>query len=146
MDTGREVRREITIRPARYTDLAAIDTIQSTSPEAVRWNPTDYLKHDCRVCDLNSCVAGFLVTRTVAPGEHEILNLAVDPGERRSGIARRLLADALERAKGVWFLEVRASNQAAIRLYESAGFRRAGLRPQYYYEPAEDGIVMRFIS
>ena len=140
------VRREITIRPARFTDLAAIDAIQSASPEAVRWNPTDYLKHDCRVCDLNSCVAGFLVSRTVTPGEHEILNLAVDPAERRTGIARRLLSDAMERAKGAWFLEVRASNEAAIQLYESAGFQRAGVRKQYYYEPAEDGIVMRFIS
>jgi len=146
MHTRSQVRREIIIRPARFTDLAAIDAIQSASPEAVHWNPTDYLKHDCLVCDLNSCVAGFLVTRAVAPGENEILNLAVDPAERRAGIARGLLADALARTKGAWFLEVRASNEAAIRLYESAGFQRAGLRPQYYNEPAEDGIVMRFDS
>jgi ribosomal-protein-alanine acetyltransferase len=140
------VRREITIRPARFTDLAAIDAIQAASPEAVRWTPTEYLKHDCRVCDLNSCVAGFLVTREVAPGESEILNIAVDPAERRTGIARRLLTDALARVKGAWFLEVRASNEAAIKLYESAGFTRAGDRKGYYNEPAEDGIVMRFFS
>lgn len=146
MDARRQVRREITIRPARFADLAAIDAIQSASPEAVHWNPTDYLKHDCRVCDLNSCVAGFLVTREVAPGENEILNVAVDPAERRTGIARRLLADALARAQGAWFLEVRASNTAAIGLYEAAGFHRAGRRPQYYYQPAEDAIVMRFFS
>jgi ribosomal-protein-alanine acetyltransferase len=140
------VKREITIRPARLADLAAIDAIQAASPEAVRWNPADYLKHDCRVCDLNSCVAGFLVTREVAPGESEILNLAVDPAERRTGIARRLLMDVLARGKGAWFLEVRASNVAAIRLYESTGFTRAGERKNYYDEPAEDGIVMRFFS
>jgi len=146
MDARRQVKREITIRPARLADLAAIDAIQAASPEAVRWNPADYLKHDCRVCDLNSCVAGFLVTREVAPGESEILNLAVDPAERRTGIARRLLTDALARVKGAWFLEVRASNAAAIRLYESTGFTRAGERKSYYSEPAEDGIVMRFFS
>jgi ribosomal-protein-alanine acetyltransferase len=146
MDDRRQVRREITIRPARLADLAAIDAIQAASPEAVRWNPADYLKNDCRVCDLNSCVAGFLVTREVAPGESEILNLAVDPAERRTGVARRLLEDALVRIKGTWFLEVRASNTAAIRLYESAGFTRVGERKNYYYEPAEDGIVMRFFS
>jgi len=133
------------IRPARYTDLAAIDAIQNASPEAVHWTPTEYLKHDCRVCDVNSCVAGFLVTRQVGPGEGEILNLAVDPAERRHGVARALLEDALAR-KGAWFLEVRASNAAAIRLYESAGFERAGRRPGYYGEPAEEAIVMRFFS
>ena len=140
------MKREITLRPARLADLAAIDAIQSASPEASQWTPTDYLKHDCRVCDLNSCVAGFLVTREVAPGESEILNMAVDPAERRAGIARTLLTDALARVKGAWFLEVRASNAAAIRLYESVGFVRAGERKNYYYEPAEDAIVMRFFS
>jgi ribosomal-protein-alanine N-acetyltransferase len=146
MDTRRQVKREISLRPARLADLAAIDAIQAASPEAVHWNPADYLKHDCRVCELNSCVAGFLVSREVAPGESEILNIAVDPAERRTGIARRLLTDALARVKGTWFLEVRASNAAAIRLYESAGFTRAGDRPNYYYAPPEDAIVMRFFS
>ena len=146
MDARRQVKREIAIRPARFTDLAAIEAIQAASPEASQWTPTDYLKHDCRVCDLNSCVAGFLVTRQVTPGESEILNMAVDPAERRTGIARRLLADALARFKGAWFLEVRASNVAAIRLYESAGFTRAGERKNYYYEPPEDALVMRFFS
>jgi ribosomal-protein-alanine N-acetyltransferase len=138
--------RQVTIRPARLADLAAIAAIQAASPEAAHWNPADYLTHDCRVADVASCVAGFIVTREVAPGEREILNLAVDPAERRTGIARGLLRDALARAKGAWFLEVRASNSAAIRLYESAGFHCAGRRPKYYYEPSEDAIVMRFFS
>ena len=138
--------RNVKIRPARLADLAVIAAIQAASPEAAQWNPADYLKHHCRVCEVKGCVAGFLVTREVGPGEREILNLAVDPAERRTGIARGLLANALESAKGAWFLEVRASNAAAIRLYESAGFHHAGRRPEYYYEPAEDGIVMRFVS
>jgi ribosomal-protein-alanine N-acetyltransferase len=82
----------------------------------------------------------------VAPGESEILNLAVDPGERRSGVARALLNEALAGAPGAWFLEVRASNAAAIRLYEQAGFERAGRRDGYYREPAEEALVMRFFS
>jgi ribosomal-protein-alanine acetyltransferase len=138
--------RQLTIRPARFTDLAAIDAIQAASPEAARWNPVDYLKHDCRVADVESCVAGFLAVRELVPGEREILNLAVDPAERRKGLARGLLRDALGRTKGAWFLEVRASNAAAIQLYESAGFQRAGRRPDYYDNPAEDAIVMRFFS
>ncbi|MBZ5635525.1 MAG: ribosomal protein S18-alanine N-acetyltransferase [Acidobacteriia bacterium] len=138
--------RQVTIRIARFADLAAIAAIQAASPEAAQWSPPDYLKHDCLVADVNSCVAGFLVTREVAPGEREILNLAVDPAERHTGIARGLLGDALARAKGNWFLEVRASNAAAIRLYESAGFHRAGRRQDYYYDPPDDAIVMRFHS
>ena len=56
------------------------------------------------------------------------------------------LDGVLARAQGAWFLEVRASNAAAIQLYESAGFHRAGRRPDYYADPAEDAIVMRFFS
>jgi len=134
------------IRTARLADLAAIAAIQDASPEAAQWNPADYLKHDCRVCEVKSCVAGFLATRLVGPGEREILNLAVDPAERRCGVARGLLGDALARDKCKWFLEVRASNTAAIRLYESAGFELAGRRPDYYREPVEEAIVMRFFS
>ena len=139
-------KRQLTIRLARFTDLAAIAAIQAASPEAAQWNPLDYLKHDCRVADVESCVAGFLTAREVGPGEHEILNLAVDPAERRQGLARALLRDALARAKGAWFLEVRASNEAAVRLYDSLGVQRAGLRPHYYQNSPEDAIVMRFFS
>jgi len=135
----------MTVRAARLADLVDIAAIQATSPEAAHWNPADYLNQDCRVCEVKGRVAGFLVTRQVAPGEHEILNLAVHPAERRNGIARRLLADALVEAK-TWFLEVRASNKAAILLYESAGFVSAGRRSGYYQEPAEEAIVMRLVS
>ena len=134
------------LRAAEPADVPAIAAIQAASPDAAQWNPADYLNHDCRVAEVNGRVAGFLVTREVGPGEREILNLAVDPTERHSGVARRLLQDSLANAKGAWFLEVRASNAAAIRLYESVGFHRTGLRKKYYYEPGEDGIVMRFFS
>ena len=137
---------EITIRGARLADLAAIDAIQTGSPEAAKWNPMDYLNQDCVVGELKSCVAGFLASRQVGPGEREILNLAVDPAERRKGIGRALLKHELARVPGAWFLEVRGSNLAAVKLYESIGFQRAGRRPDYYYEPAEDAIVMRFVS
>jgi len=137
---------EVTIRAATVADLDAIAAIQSASPEAAQWSPADYLKHDCTVAQVNGRVAGFLVAREVGPGEREILNLAVDPAERRTGIARSLLRHARERLRGAWFLEVRASNTAAIRLYESMGFETAGRRGGYYHEPAEEAIVMRIFS
>lgn len=141
-----DTHRQVSFRAARLADLAVIAAIQAASPEAAQWNPVDYLKHDCRVCTVNGCVAGFLVTRQVGPGEREILNLAVDPAERRKGLGRQLLGNALASAQGAWFLEVRSSNVAAIRLYELAGFTRQGRRKNYYYEQGEDAIVMRFFS
>ncbi len=47
---------------------------------------------------------------------------------------------------GAWFLEVRESNRAAINLYLSMGFEIVGTRPEYYRDPAEAAIVMRFFS
>jgi ribosomal-protein-alanine N-acetyltransferase len=138
--------RRVTIRAATAGNLPAIAAIQAASPEAAQWDPAGYLDHECRVALIDARVVGFLVTRQVGPGEREILNLAVAPAERHTGIARSLLGDALASNPAAWFLEVRASNAAAIQLYESAGFHRAGRRSNYYYEPAEDAIVMRFFS
>ena len=91
-------------------------------------------------------VAGFLASWETGPGEREILNLAVAPSARRRGVALRLLEQELERGQGSWFLEVRESNTAAIRLYRTLGFQPAGRREHYYENPPEAGIVMRFLS
>jgi [ribosomal protein S18]-alanine N-acetyltransferase len=80
-------------------------------------------------------VVGYALYRVILD-EAELLRLAVAPGSRRRGNARALLGrgDALLRARGcaAAFLEVRADNLPAIRLYESAGWRRVGSRPGYY--------------
>lgn len=136
----------MTVRAATADDVAAIAAIQEASPEASQWDPASYLDYECSVAASGGRVAGFLVVRQIAPDEREILNLAVDPAERRQGVARKLLETELQRAKNHWFLEVRASNSAAIKLYESAGFRMAGRRDSYYSNPVETGIVMKFDS
>jgi [ribosomal protein S18]-alanine N-acetyltransferase len=136
----------MTVRAATADDLAAIAAIQESSPEASRWAPASYLGYECLVAIRRGRVVGFLVVRQIAPDEREILNLAVDPTERRQGVARKLLESELQRAKNRWFLEVRASNSSAIKLYESAGFRPAGRRESYYSNPRETGIVMKFDS
>ena len=134
------------IRAATGDDLAAIATIQAASPEASQWDPAGYLDYDCLVAVENDHVAGFLVSRQTTPGEREILNLAVALSERRRGIARRLIAAELERARGQWFLEVRESNIAALNLYKACGFQEAGRRNSYYHDPTESGIVMKLNS
>lgn len=139
-------QKGIVIRPATAADVPAIAAIQAASPEAASWDPFSYLEHDCRVAGGPGSVDGFLAVRKVAADEHEILNLAVAPAKRHIGIARTLLADALGKGHGAWFLEVRASNAPAIRLYESVGFKAVGRRQNYYYGPSEDCIVMRIFS
>ena len=133
------------VRAATPEDLAAITEIQALSPEASQWEPENYLDYDCTVA-FETRVIGFLVTRQTAPGEREILNLAVDPSQRRRGVARVLLEAELGRERNQWFLEVRESNQNALKLYQSAGFRVTGRRESYYSNPPESGIVMQFDS
>ena len=77
--------------------------------------------------------------------EGYIDNIAVEPDARRHGVASALL-DVYCRFGAVNLafltLEVRASNQAAMGLYEKYGFQRAGLRPGYYQHPKEDAVIM----
>ncbi len=131
------------IRRITEADLDAIVAMQSASHEAATWNVRDYLEFETWLAELDGEPVGFLVMRTLVPGEHELLNMAVDPGRRRRGIGRELLKSAMERAPGIWFLEVRESNAAAQELYKALGFNRSGKRKGYYQKPYEDGIVMR---
>ncbi|MBQ6823618.1 MAG: ribosomal protein S18-alanine N-acetyltransferase [Clostridia bacterium] len=75
----------------------------------------------------------------------DILTVGVDPDHRRMGIGSALLSALIEafRARGgtTLFLEVRASNAPAVALYEKHGFRRVGVRRNYYQQPTEDGLV-----
>jgi ribosomal-protein-alanine N-acetyltransferase len=78
----------------------------------------------------------------------EILTVGVIPPARRRGIARELLGTLLEevrarRATEV-FLEVRADNLAAQKLYEDQGFSALGLRKGYYDHGRVDAVTMRW--
>ena len=78
--------------------------------------------------------------------EGQITNVAVHPDCRRQGMGSRLMqavADAA-RARGLVqiALEVRVSNEAAVRLYEQDGYVIAGRRPNFYRNPQEDAFVM----
>ena len=133
------------IRPLAAADLPSIFAIQAASPEAAQWDPADYLEHLCLVADMDDELCGFVVARETAPGQHEILNLAVASGHRGEGIARALLQSAMG-TQQTWFLEVRESNQAAIAFYAAAGFKPSGRREKYYRDPPEAAIVMRLVS
>jgi len=134
------------IRAATSNDLGEIARIQSVSPEAAQWIPADYLTYECLVASRDNRLAGFLAFRRSTNTEAELLNLAVDPQLRRQGIARRLLKAMLPTAGGEVFLEVRESNLAARKFYQFMGFEVVGHRPEYYKNPGESGIVMKFLS
>lgn len=78
--------------------------------------------------------------------ELHINNLAVAPDFRRQGHAVRLLehvcAHAVAHGATRATLEVRRSNAAALKLYDSLGFVQAGVRPNYYSNPVEDALVL----
>lgn len=81
--------------------------------------------------------AGFTLVRA-APGEEELLLVAVSPEARGRGLGRKLLTsvicDARSRGAEKLFLEMRYNNPAQ-HLYSSLGFAPIGRRPQYYKLP-----------
>jgi [ribosomal protein S18]-alanine N-acetyltransferase len=90
-------------------------------------------------------VIGYIVF-WIAADEMHILNLATAPGQRRQGVAKKLVLAGLKRAhqKGATraFLEVRASNTTAQKLYADLGFTGTSMRREYYDSPVEDAVVM----
>ncbi len=78
--------------------------------------------------------------------EAQVNNIAIHPDFRRLGIGEQVLRHVIEelRFKGVKLLtlEVRPSNQAALRLYKKLGFRMIAVRKGYYSYPPEDAFVL----
>lgn len=134
------------IRRGGAEDLDTVAAIQQSSPGAALWNVADYLEQHFLVAVEGNRVVGFLVARTLASDEREILNLAVAPDFRRKGVARALLDSALEGFRGAVFLEVRESNETAKKFYKSLGFKELSKRKKYYDSPPETAIVMKFHS
>jgi ribosomal-protein-alanine N-acetyltransferase len=137
----------LVIRQATWADLADLLEIEQECFSDPHWNAQDFVADDCRVAELDSRIAGFLVSRQVfggdatSPPELEILNLAVRPRFRRLGIASALLRQQLAR-RATYFLEVRESNVVAQRLYRQLGFVEIARRSGYYRSPVETAIVM----
>lgn len=79
-------------------------------------------------------------------GEGDISNVAVAKSFRRQKIGERMIAELLRQGeeKGItaFTLEVRASNEAAIRLYEKFGFVPEGRRKNFYEKPREDALIL----
>ena len=98
------------------------------------------------VIEHNKIVIGYIVFYTVDVEAH-IMNLAVNPTERRKGYAWQLLNHALTffRGRSIFecYLEVREHNEDAQKLYKHFGFEVIGRRKKYYTETGEDALVMQ---
>jgi [ribosomal protein S18]-alanine N-acetyltransferase len=140
----------VSIRAIEARDVDTILEIQRVSPEIAQWALWDYervARNEMAgwVFEEAAEVRGFLVARRVVD-DLEILNLAVTLAARRQGIGSALLRHSIdwgtEATAGKAFIEVRASNLAALRFYERHGFRATGRRPKYYLAPIEDALLL----
>ncbi|MBI5429246.1 MAG: ribosomal protein S18-alanine N-acetyltransferase [Nitrosomonadales bacterium] len=114
-----------------------------------RGNFTDALGNGyvCSVDEADGEIRGYAILMT-AGEDAELLNIGVAAARQRKGLGRAMLVEMLDAACAAnilrVFLEVRASNAAALALYDSAGFVRIGVRRGYYRNAngGEDAITM----
>jgi len=92
----------------------------------------------------NGEVAGYIGYWQVLDEGH-VMTVAVAEEKRGQGIGETLVREMIRSGekRGIlyWTLEVRCGNLAAVKLYEKAGFKLAGVRPRYYSDPVEDAGI-----
>lgn len=138
------------IRRARPGDVTEILSIEARS-SPVPWSRQLFAKELQRaegatlVATDGPSVIGFIAVAGQGDSWH-VLNLTVSPDHRRRGIGGLLVDAAVSaldrRPYDRYTLEVRVSNDAAIRLYRSRGFVDSGVRPRYYSDNQEDALIM----
>jgi [ribosomal protein S18]-alanine N-acetyltransferase len=142
----------IEFRKLKLRDLNAIEEIERTS-YPTPWSRSMFageLAKPSSIClgaveaDKDDLVGYLIISRYV--DAWHVMNIAVAPEYRRRGIARSLMERLFEvtarDARRGYTLEVRVSNDAAIRLYEELGFKTRGIRRGYYTDNREDALIM----
>jgi [ribosomal protein S18]-alanine N-acetyltransferase len=114
-----------------------------------RFELTDNPASRCWVAEVDGTIVGMIVVWLLM-GEAHVATLATHPNHRRQGIAKKLLAHALQYLSNEGaqssFLEVRAGNVAAQEMYRKFGYKESGRRQHYYKDNDEDAILMRLDS
>ena len=94
------------------------------------------------VCEVDNEIIGYVMTAYVLD-EADILTIAVHPNYRRRGVADKLLVEIFEvlskKGVNIIFLEVRRSNESAVKLYQKKGFKKISERKNYYGD--EDALI-----
>ena len=91
-------------------------------------------------------IAGFFVGVGVED-EYSVLNIAVKPACQKRGYATFILTTVIQnhfKKYENYFLEVRKSNKEAISLYYKLGFKYLYQRNNYYHDPVEDALVLKY--
>ena len=137
-------------RPMTLADLDEVMAIER-APFAYPWSCGFFLQEVQVECarsiqvEIDGKIIGYVLFWLLPEGV-DIHNLAVRSEYRRRGIGRILLQqvilEALRRSSVQVTLEVRKSNLAAQKLYESAGFVATGIRRAYYSDDSEDALSM----
>jgi [ribosomal protein S18]-alanine N-acetyltransferase len=143
------VTPELDIRQLAYADLPQVIAIERRAfptPWSLAMFVLELSKPSgiCLAALEDGELVGYLVCSRYDTVWH-LMNVAVDPVRQRNGIASALLERLFERAdkpSEQYTLEVRTSNDGAIRLYERFGFRAAGRRRAYYHDNREDALIM----
>lgn len=161
----------VMVRRMTAADLEAVLAIAAGSPQAPRWQPSDYapyyesspsresspsdaLFRTAFVAVSSTAILGFaaaslLLARPGDPADEslcELESIAVRPDVRRQGagtvLLHAVLTWAAQHGARRLALEVRAGNAPALRLYENFGLRLQGRRPGYYTDPPEDALLL----
>ena len=135
--------------PADLDGVLALEEASFNNPTTREWYEGELKRPEvCFIYVLrtpDTPVAGFCAFWLVIDQAH-INNLAVLPELRGQGIGTQLLeaviAEAAHLGAILLTLEVRQSNEPALRLYEKAGFYREGVRKNYYTNPIEDALIL----
>jgi [ribosomal protein S18]-alanine N-acetyltransferase len=143
---------KVEIRKLELRDLNAIERIERDSYRTP-WSRSMFAGELAKPSSLSlgafepetGALLGYLIISRYVDAWH-VMNLAVAPDHRRRRIAANLLDRLFELTAGEdrrgYTLEVRVSNDVAIRLYEQAGFRARGIRRGYYTDNREDALIM----
>lgn len=133
--------------PADLNEVMGIERTSFRHP----WSSNFFLEELQVACarsilaQINDRIVGYVLF-WLLPQEIDVHNIAVHPGFRRQGIGQVLLRQVIEQAhrrdSSRVTLEVRVSNVAAQKLYESVGFVSQGLRKGYYSDDGEDALIM----
>ncbi len=140
----------VNIRPITADDVEAVAEIES-NVFTLPWQRDDFadlVAKDDRgymVIDYLGKVIGGCAYRNVC-GDVYITNVEIDEAYRGRGYSKELIRKVIETGRSIggreFTLEVRASNEIAIKLYESFGFVSEGIRREFYDFPKEDALIM----
>ncbi len=144
---GAEEIRIVPMEERHIKELARLEALCFSSP----WSEEGLR------AELTSDTAVFLVAEAeeqilgyagmhMVCGECYVDNIAVFPECRGRGLGRRLTEALIQKGRegnGIFItLEVRPSNEPAVKLYDSLGFQPVGRRKGFYTHPTEDALLM----